>query len=81
MSTMTTGFHRAQALLALLVLWAVGLCTAAFQTSFVNVTQGQQLRLTWDSIDDKYYPLALSARLINRTAENKVNGVLLNLST
>ncbi len=55
-------------------------CRAAFLTSFGNVTQGWPLHLTWDPIDPKYYPLSLSARLINRTAENHASGVLLNLT-
>ncbi len=78
---MTTAPGFAARLLLLAVVLAGLSSAASFQTSFANVTQGRSLGLTWDPIDAKYYPLALSARLINRTAENKVNGVLLNLTS
>jgi len=72
-----TMLAAAAAALALLA----GTARAAFVNAFGGVVHGAPLRLEWEAVDAGFYPLTLTARLINRTEGNRANGVVLNLTS
>ncbi|KAI1502797.1 hypothetical protein F5X99DRAFT_426664 [Biscogniauxia marginata] len=65
-------------ILVLSYLWALG--AAEFQSSFKNVTQGSDLLLRWEPVDDAAYPLAIHAKLLNRTSEYGANSIEMDIT-
>lgn len=59
-----TNLRRWTGGLALVAL--LGQATAGFTNGFGDVTAGSTLGLKWDGVDEKYYPLCVTAQLIER---------------
>lgn len=55
-------------LLAALV-FGVGLAAAAFTNSFDGITSGSSVRLRWDSVPPQYYPLCITAQVIDKSGD------------
>lgn len=57
-------------LLATLIFCATrATATAAFTNSFADVTSGSSVSLTWDSVPSQYYPLCITAQVIDKTGD------------
>lgn len=71
-STAMTNFGRLlrSLLLAVLVLFAEK-TTADFTNSFDGVKAGSTLLLTWDNVPAQYYPLCITAQLIDKGADGR----------
>lgn len=71
-STAMTNFGRllGSLLFAVLVLFAET-TTADFTNSFDGVKAGSTLSLTWDNIPAQYYPLCITAQLIDKGADGR----------
>ncbi|KAK4144192.1 uncharacterized protein C8A04DRAFT_36841 [Dichotomopilus funicola] len=70
-------------LLATLIFCAVrATATAAFTNSFADVTSGSSVSLTWDSVPSQYYPLCITAQVIDKTGDGfSANAYRANITT
>ncbi|KAK3370211.1 hypothetical protein B0H63DRAFT_486465 [Podospora didyma] len=54
---------------------------ADFTNSFDSITGGLGISLTWDAVAPQYYPLRITAQLIDKGADNKANVYKSNITT
>lgn len=64
------------------VVWTCSRTTAAeFTNSFDYATGGSDIKLTWDAVAPSYYPLHITAQLIEKSADgNKATGYKTNIT-
>lgn len=66
----------------LVVGWTFSWTTAAeFTNSFEYATGGANIKLTWDAVAPNYYPLHITAQLIEKSADgHKATGYKTNIT-
>ncbi|KAI1494989.1 hypothetical protein F5X96DRAFT_337284 [Biscogniauxia mediterranea] len=57
------------------------LVRAGFLSSFKNVTRGSDFLLQWEPVDGNDHPLAIHAKLLNRTSEYGANSIEMDIAT
>ena len=62
----TTSLAKILGGLLLVTLMLAGRAVAVFTNSFDDVTAGKTLNLQWDEVPAHYYPLCITARLVER---------------
>jgi hypothetical protein len=66
-------------LVALGYFWELAM--ASFHSNFNNVTEHTDLLLEWDPVNATDYPLLINVRVLNKTSDNEVNLLEVNITS